>query len=85
MIQLDDKLLQIDLGENYWDLDDPDQNSNVDEDVPGCSNDFDSSHPPVPLEDFNQNELDDHSQLQDMSQGKTVPDLHATKHGHQNP
>ena len=31
MIQSDDKLLQIDLGEKHWDLDDPDQNSNVDE------------------------------------------------------
>ena len=36
MIQSDDKFLQIDFGEKHWNLDDPDQNSNVDEDVPMC-------------------------------------------------
>ena len=48
MIQLDDKLWKIDLGEKHWDWDDPDQNSNVDEDVPMCDTseeDFDSIHP----------------------------------------
>ena len=47
MIQLDNKLLQIELGEKHWDLDGPDQNSNVDEDVPMCNTskeDFNSSH-----------------------------------------
>ena len=48
MIQSNDKLLQIDLGEKHSDLDDPDKNSNVDEDVPmcdTCEEDFDSIHP----------------------------------------
>ena len=75
MIQLDDKLLQIDLEEKHWDLDDLDQNSNVDEDVQMCDmseEDFNSSHPPLPLEDFNQNELNNYSKLQDMSEGKKL-------------
>ena len=48
MIQSNDKLLQIDLGEKHWDLDDPNKNSNMDEDVPMCDTseeDFDSIHP----------------------------------------
>ena len=34
--------------------------------------DFNSSHPPLPLEDCNQNKLDDYSKLQDMSEGKEL-------------